>query len=119
MLPGRTENAVKIRCKQLKREPKDKESPVKYRAKWTEEEDMALSNAVSSHGEKNWRVIAEVVPNRDHVQCLQRYKKVLKEGLAKGAWKVEEDQRLVSATTYQLYRTNPTDSPTPATARYP
>ena len=72
MLPGRTENAVKIRYRQLKRSPKDKDSPVKYRGKWTEEEDLALCNAVARHGEKNWRVIARLVPNRDDVQCLQR-----------------------------------------------
>ena len=95
MLPGRTENAVKIRYKQLRRPPKDKDKSIKNTAKWTGEEDAALKNAVAIHGEKNWKAIAEQVANRDHVQCLQRFKKVLKEGLAKGHWSPEEDCRLV------------------------
>ena len=53
-----------------------------------------MRNAVETHGEKQWKSIAEHVPGRNHVQCLQRWKKVLKPGLKKGHWTEEEDQLL-------------------------
>ena len=53
-----------------------------------------LRRAVQTLGEKNWRNIAEQVPGRDHVQCLQRWKKVLKPGLMKGTWRADEDTQL-------------------------
>ena len=62
--------------------------------KWESWEDDALRNAVETHGEKQWKSIAEHVPGRNHVQCLQRWKKVLKPGLKKGHWTEEEDQLL-------------------------
>lgn len=64
------------------------------RRKWTEEEDELLKAAVSRHDGKNWKVIADEVPGRNHVQCLQRWKKVLKPGLVKGHWTPEEDELL-------------------------
>merc|ERR1719424_467514 len=39
---------------------------------------------------------SKFVPGRDHVQCLQRWQKVLKPGLQKGAWQRGEDTILVS-----------------------
>jgi hypothetical protein len=62
---------------------------------WSAEEDELLRNAVEMHGEKNWRVIADEVPGRNHLQCLQRWKKVLRPGLVKGHWSKEEDQELL------------------------
>ena len=44
---------------------------------------------------KSWKLIANHVPNRNHVQCLQRWKKVLKPGLKKGTWGKAEDQLLI------------------------
>ena len=41
MLPGRTENAVKIRWKQLQRDPNDKSGPAPP-TKWKPEDDAAL-----------------------------------------------------------------------------
>ncbi len=41
--------------------------------KWTAEEDELLRVAVESNDGKNWKIIAECVPGRNHVQCLQRY----------------------------------------------
>merc|ERR1712065_60742 len=46
--------------------------------KWCQDEDKLLLAAVEQHGAKNWKHIAKHVPGRDHIQCLQRYKKVLK-----------------------------------------
>lgn len=62
--------------------------------KWTPEQDDALRQAVKKHNATNWKAIAEDVPGRDHVQCLQRWKKVLRPGLIKGPWTKEEDELL-------------------------
>jgi myb proto-oncogene protein len=66
---------------------------------WSEEEDEKLRQAVEQYGAKHWKTIATFVPGRTQVQCLQRWNKVLKPGLKKGAWTEEEDstlQRLVN-----------------------
>ncbi|KAG5180705.1 Homeodomain-like protein, partial [Tribonema minus] len=39
---------------------------------------------------------APQVETRNHVQCLQRWKKVLRPGLAKGPWTAEEDETLMN-----------------------
>ncbi|CAH0520365.1 unnamed protein product [Peronospora belbahrii] len=62
--------------------------------RWTKGQDAALRESVRIHGEKNWKAIAELVPGRNHAQCLQRWRKVLKPGLVKGHWSFEEDQVL-------------------------
>ena len=74
----------------LNRKKKDKKDP----QKWTKEEDELLKEAVNRFGEKNWKDIASLIPGRNHVQCLQRWKKVLKPGLKKGHWSEEEDELL-------------------------
>lgn len=35
------------------------------------------------------------MPGRDNAQCLQRWNKVLKPGLVKGPWSVDEDNLLM------------------------
>ena len=59
--------------------------------KWTTEEDQVLRVAVAKHGGRNWKAIATDVPGRNHVQCLQRWRKVLAPGLVKGSWADSED----------------------------
>lgn len=73
--------------------PKQKPKRTEPR-RWTVAEDTALRAAVSRHDEKNWKAIAQYVPGRNHVQCLQRWKKVLRPGLVKGHWTGEEDNKL-------------------------
>jgi len=47
---------------------------------------------------KSWREVAKHVPGTfTHVQCAQRWNKVLKPGLVKGWWSPEEDERLLRA----------------------
>lgn len=70
----------------------DPDAPTTKR--WTKSQDSALRESVRIHGEKNWKAIAELVPGRNHAQCLQRWRKVLKPGLVKGHWSFEEDQVL-------------------------
>ena len=64
------------------------------RRRWSAAEDACLRAAVEEIGEKNWKSIAERVASRNHVQCLQRWKKVLRPGLIKGRWTSEEDNVL-------------------------
>uniref|UniRef100_K3X9G8 Uncharacterized protein n=1 Tax=Globisporangium ultimum (strain ATCC 200006 / CBS 805.95 / DAOM BR144) TaxID=431595 RepID=K3X9G8_GLOUD len=73
-------------------EAEDPDAPTTKR--WTKSQDSALRESVRIHGEKNWKAIAELVPGRNHAQCLQRWRKVLKPGLVKGHWSFEEDQVL-------------------------
>ncbi|RLN79345.1 hypothetical protein BBJ28_00018926 [Nothophytophthora sp. Chile5] len=73
-------------------EAEDPDAPTTKR--WTKSQDAALRESVRIHGEKNWKAIAELVPGRNHAQCLQRWRKVLKPGLVKGHWSFEEDQVL-------------------------
>lgn len=46
-------------------------------------------------GPRKWTKIAESVPNRAHVQCMQRWKHALDPALTKGPWTDEEDQLLL------------------------
>lgn len=64
--------------------------------KWTDQEDMCLRSVVEKMGPRNWKEIAKQVPDRTHVQCLQRWNKVLRPGLKKGTWQVEEDEKLAA-----------------------
>ena len=67
---------------------------------WTKSEDSLLRAAVKQHGAKSWKLISSIIPGRTHVQCLQRWEKVLRPGLRKGAWLVEEDARLLAVQPY-------------------
>merc|ERR1719502_1346489 len=68
--------------------PRYRKPPVK----WSKEEDEQLRSLVDSHGPKNWKRIAEALPDRTDIGCMQRWKKVLQPGLHKGAWSIGEDQ---------------------------
>lgn len=70
-------------------------SPLSSRGDWTSEQDNALRAAVHAQGGKNWKKIALEIPGeKTHVQCLQRWNKVIKPGLIKGPWKPTEDDML-------------------------
>lgn len=65
---------------------------------WTPEDDANLRKALAMYPENTprlWKNIAKHVPGRTHVQCLQRWTKVLRPGLIKGAWSAEEDKKLM------------------------
>lgn len=65
--------------------------------KWNKDEDEKLLKLVDQHGPKNWKMISQRLGSvRDKVQCLHRYNKVLKPGLQKGPWTVEEDTVLLN-----------------------
>eukprot|EP00904_Undaria_pinnatifida_P009906 jgi/Undpi1/6045/HiC_scaffold_2.g01319.m1 len=67
--------------------------------RWQASEDRRLAESVKLHGEANWKAIASKVGSRNHVQCLQRWKKVLRPGLVKGQWSSKEDSVLMKLAT--------------------
>ncbi|KAM0685067.1 hypothetical protein COBT_003724, partial [Conglomerata obtusa] len=67
------------------------------KSKWTENEDNLLKNAVVLHGEGKWSKISKYVVTKNAKQCLHRYKNTLQQGLRKGRWLVEEDNKLLEA----------------------
>ena len=81
--------------------PRVSSLPKKAR-RWSPEEDAALRLGVAEHGGKNWKRISEHLSEsikktdpgnegRSAIQCLHRWNKVLRPGLVKGKWTVEED----------------------------
>ncbi len=65
------------------------------RGNWTAEEDELLRNAVQQFGGRNWKKISDLIEDRTDVQCLHRWQKVLRPGLIKGPWTIEEDNNVV------------------------
>ena len=51
--------------------------PTKEIKRWSKEQDSLLTAAVKEFGEKNWKAIADRVPQRTDSQCLHRWTKVL------------------------------------------
>lgn len=78
--------------------PQNANKVVKVR--WTADEDSRLHAAVSAIGARQWKTIAEHVVSRNHVQCRQRWEKIVP-GRVKGAWSWEEDSVLVKRVNEQ------------------
>eukprot|EP00935_MAST-01C_sp_MAST-1C-sp1_P000576 g576.t1 len=95
-LPHEVPQQVDSKKRKLQQKPKNRRWIKTKTAprKWTPDEDALLSKAVKVHGAKNWKAISEMVPGRNHTQCLQRWGKVLAPGLKKGHWRKEEDEML-------------------------
>lgn len=66
-----------------------------HTGKWTQEEDDNLVKLVKKYGMKRWKEISENMISRSPVQCLHRWTKILKPGLKKGSWTIEEDKKLL------------------------
>eukprot|EP00924_Labyrinthula_sp_SR-Ha-C_P004073 augustus_masked-scaffold_3-processed-gene-13.60-mRNA-1 protein AED:0.10 eAED:0.10 QI:0/-1/0/1/-1/1/1/0/200 len=62
--------------------------------RWSQEEDEALRCVVAKIGSRSWVEVAQFLRNRTGNQCMQRWCQVLRPGLRKGAWTVEEDNLL-------------------------
>lgn len=69
---------------------------VKRSGKWTEEEDILLQQIVPLYNERHWRKISQHMKGRSAIQCLHRWTKILKPGLVKGPWSIDEDNKLVT-----------------------
>jgi hypothetical protein len=69
---------------------------------WTSVEDSKLKDAVQTHGGKDWKKIAALVPGRTKVQCKYRWKDVLDPCIDRanermGKWAEDEDSKLKDA----------------------
>jgi hypothetical protein len=70
---------------------------------WAEDEDIKLKYAVQTHGGKNWRAIAALVPGRTEKQCNKRWCNVLDPSIDRtppghsGKWTAVEDSKLKDA----------------------
>jgi hypothetical protein len=76
------------------------------RKPWTRQEDDLLRDAAKKYDYKNWKAIAECVPNRNDIQCSQRWSTVLKPGLKKGQFEDQED-KIILALVEEWYAKNP------------
>lgn len=90
-----TEEAVRLAAA-MDRPPTRKSS----KGGWTPDEDNMLRVVVLENCERNWKNIAKALnlsfpgSNRNDVQCLHRWQKVLQPGLKKGPWTAEEDRTI-------------------------
>jgi hypothetical protein len=67
--------------------------------KWTTAEDQVFIELIQKHGEKNWNQISRLHMTgmeRTPVQCLHRWKKVLRPGIVKGPWTADEDEIIIN-----------------------
>ncbi len=61
--------------------------------KWTDAENIQLSNYIKEYG-KNWKRIAEKIPGTTHQQCAYHWKVALNSEIKHGEWSQEEDEKL-------------------------
>ena len=51
--------------------------------------------AVQYYEGKNWKKIAYHIKGRSAIQCLHRWTKILRPGIVKGTWSIDEDRKLI------------------------
>jgi hypothetical protein len=61
---------------------------------WTPGEDELLKASVALHENRNWKSIAEQLPDKTAIQCLHRWRKVLDPEVIKGPWTQQEDDKI-------------------------
>ncbi|EEF51134.1 myb, putative [Ricinus communis] len=67
------------------------------KGRWTEYEDYLLTEAVTKFNARNWRKIAESLPQKTTSQCFTRWKRVLNPAIVKGTWTKEEDECIIES----------------------
>ncbi|XP_076347016.1 transcriptional activator Myb-like isoform X2 [Tachypleus tridentatus] len=65
------------------------------KGRWSKDEDEKLKILVEKHGSDDWMYIANFFPDRNELQCQQRWQKVVSPDLIKGPWTKEEDEKVV------------------------
>ena len=88
-------NTDSIISEKTKNSLQKSEPDERKKGKWTKDEDEVLERVVSSYGQKNWKKVSEFVKGRTPIQCLHRWTKILKPGLIKGPWTIEQDRKLL------------------------
>jgi hypothetical protein len=79
LVQGRTKNQCYFRW-HYTLDPSIDRAPGRM-GKWTEDEDIKLKGAIQTHGEKDWVLIAALVPGRTKDQCHDRWRKALNPGI--------------------------------------
>ena len=64
--------------------------------KWTVEEDQKLLNLIKSSRKLNWKEMASNFPQKNYVQCYNRYQRIGRK-FSKGSWTQEEDENLLKS----------------------
>ena len=73
-------------------------------SRWTAEEDQLLKEAIHTHGDGKWSLVAGCVPGRTPMQCSTRWQGALNTSIHKGRWDPEEDAILIkSVAEWQAY----------------
>ncbi|XP_022247386.1 myb-related protein A-like [Limulus polyphemus] len=65
------------------------------KGRWSKDEDEKLKILVEKHSSDDWTYIANFFPDRNELQCQQRWQKVVSPDLIKGPWTKEEDEKVV------------------------
>lgn len=66
------------------------------KAKFTPAEDAVLKDLVAQHGERNWKLIASNMVNRNARQCRNRWTFYLSPHVNHTSWTQEEEEKLVT-----------------------
>jgi len=92
------EDAVPVKKTRVEEEEEFEDEDDPTAGRWTRAEDESLRLAVQHIGPRNWKRVASqfLHDKRTDVQCLHRWQKVLRPGLVKGPWTLEEDQTIVN-----------------------
>lgn len=69
--------------------------PATCKCRWTKDEDEKLTTLVEEHGAKNWKFLAESIPNRTGKQCRERWLCRLSPGQVRDPWTRSEDETLI------------------------
>lgn len=64
--------------------------------RWSEEDDLKLTDLVGSGTDLDWTTIAAHFPHKTQQQVMERWTKVLDPNLTKGSWRREEDEIIVN-----------------------
>jgi hypothetical protein len=100
LVPGRTKTQCRMRWRNTLDSSID-HSNLRKR-KWGQCEDMKLMRAIEMHVDKDWVLIAALVPGRTQKQCYRRWSDVLNPSIAltagsTGRWVEDEDIKLKAA----------------------
>lgn len=66
----------------------------KPRSKFTQEEDIKLTQLVENYGDNDWQIISNQMPGRNVRQCRDRWRNYLSPDVVNGPWSNEEDDLL-------------------------
>lgn len=65
-----------------------------FKHAFSPQEDERLRSLVAIYGDKEWKLVAQKMPNRTTRQCRERYKSYLAPDIKNGPWTPEEDELL-------------------------